>query len=581
MKKLFCLFALGLAAAGPAAAANLTAQGASVNDASGAARSTYSNSEAVTLRQKVSNAVTSPNPINFSFQILSPAGALVFTQSGNSAPGTAGSAQSQLSGIAIRSFYTTPGQYVYKAIAALDLETVTQQVQFLVSSPNISLIYPPYGARGLSDNPLTFRWTTSGANSYRITVADNAGLYNPAKTAVASAGAFFTYPVNPDQPREQLVPAQVYYWKVEGLDASNNSISASDVYNFSLKAQASSQTRNVAVTALDLSSPAPDFEKPLNFKVTLTNTGSTTETNISLKMSLGGLPAQDSPKQVLTIGPGEKKELPFTAFLPPGEQQGLAVACSDLFDDNVQDNCKTLLLSRSAGVPAAGPGGPAKKLSYDEMFQEILKRLGPDAAKALEGYTFENLTCTNCSQDELSAIISAIVSGSAQLMNASVLDTGAGPAPAQQAQAAAAGAEEQKAPEAAETQLDLEPARPGTAGEWTGLAEPPSQKQTSVFVIKDRKEWKKVWSSVSSEEVPEVDFGKKMAVGVIAAGSDRAEAVRILGMRKTDDGIAFDYYVIEAPAGEKPAKAAYIFKLFDKAEEKAEFKRLDVSKQGR
>jgi len=30
---------------------------------------------------------------------------------------------------------------------------------------------------------------------------------------------------------------------------------------------------------------------------------------------------------------------------------------------------------------------------------------------------------------------------------------------------------------------------------------------------------------------------------------------------------------------EKPAKAAYIFKLFDKSDEKAEFKRLDVSKQ--
>jgi hypothetical protein len=469
-----------------------------------------------------------------------------------------------------------PGQYIYKAIATLDAETVTQQVQFLVSSPNISLIYPPFGARGLSDNPLTFRWTTSGASSYRITVADNAGLYNPANTSVTSAGAFFTYPVNPDQPRAQLVPAQVYYWKVEGLDSANNSISASDVYNFSLKAQASAQTRNVAVTALDLNSPAPDFQKPLDFKAVLSNTGSTTETNISVKMSLGGLPAQDSPRQVLTIGPGEKKELPFTAFMPAGEEQGLAVACSDLFDDNVQDNCKTLLISRSAGVPGGPAGGTGRKLSYDEMFQEILKRLGPDAAKELEGYTFENLTCANCSQDELSAIISAIVSGNAQLVSASVLDAGA--APAQPAQAAAAGKEEAKAPEAVETPLDLEPARPGTAGEWTGLAEPPGQKQASVFVIKDKKEWKKAWSAVSSEEVPEVDFGKKMAVGIIAAGSDRAEAVRLLGMRKTDSGIAFDYYVIEAPAGEKPAKAAYIFKLFDKSEEKAEFKRLDVSK---
>ena len=75
-----------------------------------------------------------------------------------------------------------------------------------------------------------------------------------------------------------------------------------------------------------------------------------------------------------------------------------------------------------------------------------------------------------------------------------------------------------------------------------------------------------------------MDFGSKMVVGVVASPRDRAEAVRMLGRRKTDEGIAFDYYVIEAPEGERPALSAYIFKIYDRSEDKTDFKRLDVRK---
>jgi hypothetical protein len=576
MKTLLLLLAVLLPARVPAYAVNLTGLGASVHDAAGGGRTAFTSAETVTLRQQVSVAVTSAGQVVFTFKILSPAGAAVFAHTGNSAPGTAGGAQSQLAGISIPSFYTAPGLYTFKATAVLDAETVTQQATFMISSPNITLIYPPYGARGLADKPLTFRWSASGASRYRVTVADNAGLYNPAHTAVNGGESAYAYPDNPTQPREQLVPDQVYYWKVEGLDASNNRISESSVYNFSLKSQASAQSRNVMVSALDLSSPALDLEKPLNFKAVLFNTGSTTESNISLKLSLGGIPAQDSPKQIITIGPGEKKDVPFTAFMPSGQEEGLAVACADLFDDNIPDNCKTRLISKNAGSPA--PPKTGKKLSYEEMFQEIIKRLGPDAAKALEGYTFENLTCTNCSQDELSAVISALISGEAQLVTASVLDTGAGETgTAGQAQASAA-PEAEAAAAPVETNLEVQELKDETPGEWTGYTEPLKSREGVGLVIRDRKEWKKVWKSVSAAELPDVDFSAKMVVGVISGAKDRAESVRMLGKRKTDDGIAFDYYVIEAPAGEKPQLAAYIFKLYDSADEKAEFKRLDVKK---
>lgn len=571
------LFVLAAALAAPAAAQNITGLGASVADGAGASRATFSSGESLTLRQSVSIAASSPDPVVFTFKILNPAGAAVFSHTGNSAPGTAGGAQSQLAGISIASFYSSPGNYTFKATAVqAGSADVVQTAAFTISSPNITLIYPPYGARGLADKPLIFRWTASGATRYRVTVADNAGLYNPAHEAVNSGESLYAYPDNPAQPREQLVPDQVYHWKVEGLDAANNKISESNVYNFSLKSQASSQSRNVAVTTLELSSPELDFEKPLNFKAVLYNSGSTTESNISVKLSLGGIAAQDSPKQVISISPGEKRDLPFTAFMPSGQEEGLAVACADLFDDNIPDNCKTRLIAKNAGLPAPKPG---KKLTYEEMFQEILKRLGPEAAKALEGYTFENLTCANCSQEELSAIITALISGEAQLVNASVIDSGAGETGgAGQAPTAASSAGETAAAEPLETTLDIPEMKDGTPGEWTGFTEAPRAKGGSGFVLRSRKEWKKFWKTISSEEVPDVDFGAKMVVGIISGRADRAEAVRILGSRKTDDGLAFDYYFIEAPAGEKPELAAYILKLYDRSDDKAEFKRLDVKR---
>ncbi|MDP2865818.1 MAG: hypothetical protein Q8O90_06220, partial [Elusimicrobiota bacterium] len=390
---------------------------------------------------------------------------------------------------------------MFKGKATLDGLPEEHQVSFLISSPNITLIYPPYGARGLADKPLTFRWSASGASRYRVTVSDNAGLYNALHTALNAGESSYSYPDSPSQPREQLVPEQVYYWKVEGLDAANNKISESNAYNFSLKGQASAQTRNVAITSLDLSSPALDFDKPINFKAVLYNSGSATESNISVKLSLGGIAGQDSPRQVLTIGPGEKVSLPFTAFMPPGQEEGLAVACADLFDDNMPDNCKTRLIARDAG--AAGPAGPGRKLSFEEMFQAILKRLGPEAAKAMEGYTFESLSCSNCSQDELSFVIQALISGEAQLVGASVTDEGgtAAPSPAALAAEEAAYGSDTEAPAPEETSLEVTPMREETPGEWTGYTEARG-KEASVFVLRDAKEWKKTWKTLSSEEAP-------------------------------------------------------------------------------
>lgn len=573
MSKILVLFLSAAGLAMPAGAQNLTAVSVSVNDVSGTPRTTFSSGERIALRQAVLvGNLGATGQVLFKFTVQRPSGG-DFTHTGNSAPGTPGGAQSQIA-LPISAIYTIPGQYVYKAEATLDSYTpVVQQTNFTISSPNITLIYPPSGARGLSDKPLTFRWAASGASRYRITVSDNGGLYNPLHTAVNSGESFYSYPENPGQPREQLVADQVYYWKIEGLDSANNVISESNIYNFSLKAQASAQSRNVAITALELSSPALDFDKPLNFKARLQNSGSVGESNLSVRLTLGGLAAQDSPKQVLSISPGEHQDIPFTVFMPPGQDEGLAVACVDLFDDNIPDNCKTKLISKSAGasIPVVAP----KKLTYDQMFQEILKRLGPEAAAMLEGYTFTSLTCSGCSQDDLAAIIAALVSGDAQLVNAAVLESGAGAAAPTGAAAAALDGEAPGAPE--ELAIDI-PEQPEGTDEWAGFTEAVKTKEPASYVIRSRKEWKRLWKTISTGEEPEVDFDKKMVVGVVSGAGDHAQTVRLMGKRKTDSGVAFDYYVIEAPEEEQQQVSAYVFKVYDRDEEKAEFKRLDVSK---
>lgn len=420
---LLCLITSLLLSPGRASAANLTAAGIAVLDVTGSARNSFSNTEYVILRQQVRNDAASAKMIYFKFYILNPSGAVVFTHEGNAAPGTPGLSQTQLSGMNISRFYAIPGEYTFRGVATLDPEpAVTQEVKFAVSSPNITLIYPPLGARGLADTPLIFRWSASGASKYRLTVSDSASLYNPVHTAINSGGSSYAYPQNPTQPREKLAPGQVYYWKVEGLDAYNNKISDSNIYNFSMQAQGP-KTRDVAVTQLEVQHPEKlDFTKQLEFKVTLTNLGSASESNINVKLTVGGMPADGSPKQVQNLDAGHHHQAPFKGYVPQDQNQSLVVACIDLFDDNIPNNCKTLLLSKPAAQPPETPK-EYKKMTYDEMWDALKKRLGPDALKALEGYDLDSLTCPDCTGDELNSILAALLAGDATITGTSVTDT--------------------------------------------------------------------------------------------------------------------------------------------------------------
>lgn len=575
--KLLRIFTIAAAAAlalAPRASADLTNSGVYALDGSGNQRTTFTNVETIALRQVVSNSVASDSMIQFAFTVYNPSGGAVFRHTGNSARATLGNSNSQLSGLAISRFYSVPGVYTFCGEASLaGVPTPPAQcAKFQISSPNINLIYPPNGARKLGDNPLTFRWVASGASNYKITVGEDAG-FSRKKHDGTTSSAMYNYPASPSETEKLATDPAVYYWKVEGLDAGGARIAESIVYSFSLAAQAGSTSRNLAVLGLDWMDTGADFTQPQQFRVRVKNTGSSSEMDVRVKMTLSGQDAQQSPKAVENgLIAGETRELQFMAFMPPGQESGLAVACIEIFDDNNTDNCKTKTVTRSTGQGGAVEGTrETRKLTYQEMWDEVIKRLGPDAAKALEGYTFDTIDCPGCAEGELNELMLALMNGGAKLTSAQIADAlqGFTASKTQTAVKAAAGPEEER-------ELDVEMASPekGKDQEWSGFTTAVKSETPFFYTVKARGAWRKTWELVSSEDAPAVDFDEKTVVGIVAGTGNKAESVRIISRRQVGDTTVFDYYMTEA-TGENPA-VPYIFRTFEKVDGKTEFKRLDV-----
>jgi len=540
--------------------ANLTPSGISVLDNMGTKRTNFSNTEPIVMWQKVYNSNTSSSKIYFTFYILNPSGSICFQHTGNAAPGTQGYSETQISGINISQFYSVPGEYTFRGKAELDSETVTQEIKFTVSSPNITLIYPPYGARNLSDNPLTFRWVSSGASMYRIIVADNAGMNNPAHSYTNNGENSYTYPDNPTLPREKLTPGEVYYWKVEGLDSVGNVISQSLVYNFSIKSESSNQSRNVKISALSLTAPVMSQKEPVNFKVSVINEGNTSENNINIKLSLGGVEANDSPKQIAIINSGQSHEIPFTAFMPENQEQALAVACIDIFDDNISDNCKTLL------VNTASYNRQKKKLNYDEMIEILKKRLGIGNIEDLKDYDLISIVCPSCGEGELSDLISGLVSGESQVSG--VLVEGD------------EGTTKKITNNFSKEEFNLTDLNMKIEffTELSGFTSVFENKDSYTLVIKDRKEWKNIWQKMfADKDLPEVDFSKNMVVLIVSSPKDNADFIRLMGIRKSGEESVIDYYIVENP--QEAMESAYILKSIERIEGSIKFNKINRNKR--
>ncbi len=207
---------LAMALASPASAGLLTTTGIEVLDITGAARASFSNNEKIRIQAKVNNASASPNFIRFTFSITSPTGGQVFSHTGNAVPGRVGNAATRVSGLSIDRIFTGPGIYTLTSTAELDGQTVSQSATFTVSSPNIILLYPPNGAQDVGDKPLIFRWNSSGATKYRLTVGETPSFFNSVFSETTTGGQdFFSYPENPSDSRARLASGTNYYWKVE------------------------------------------------------------------------------------------------------------------------------------------------------------------------------------------------------------------------------------------------------------------------------------------------------------------------------------------------------------------------------
>lgn len=465
MIKLLLAVLLGAALparAGTRVAGLLSAQGVNVLDATNAPRQIFSSNETIGFSQTIFNGALSPNRTAFSFAVFAPNGNKTFTQSGNAVPGSVGNAAAQISGVAIAGFYQGPGVYTLKAYANLDGVTIEQDKSFTISSPNILLIYPPNGATGLTDNPLTFQWFSSGASSYRITISDNPGLYNPIQVQSVPGGSnSFTYPQNPNpiDPRSKLSAGQVYYWKVEGLDTNLNAIAASPV-PFSFSVASTALTRDLAVTDLSASG-SPDAGGNIPFTVTVKDQGSTTETGVQLKFTVGGLPAAASPITLPALSPGDQKTIAVSAPIPTDMNTALAIACLTIFDDDSTNNCKTMSVTRAVSLSTSASSFSntgAGLQSADQIWQaieNILQAQGTD----LSDYNLVSME-GSLTRDELTALLdqlragqaSAIVSGPAlppptvstaaisSFMNA-IPDDGRPPEPPSEDAGAAAGAQ--------------------------------------------------------------------------------------------------------------------------------------------
>ncbi len=619
-------FCMVLASEVPAAAGLLSAGGLFILDSAASPRTVFSSNERISFQQKVYNAAASPNNTVFFFKVLNPSSSEVFSHQGNAVPGSVGNAAASISGVPISGFFTGPGVYTVIGQASLDGQVISQQDTFTISSPNILLIYPPNGSRDLVDKPLTLRWSSSGAARYRVTVGDSPSFFNAPFSQETAGGEFFMiYPENPDDDRARLASGTVYYWKVEGLDASGNAVAQSAV-PFSFSVESATLTRDLSVESLTITGQVDS--DTVSFQVVVKNQGGTAEGNQQLKFSIGGIPTPGSPVSLPLMQPGEEKTYNFTGDLPADQGQSLSIACVDFFDDNVANNCKTLQISRQTVDDAAATGGFIDRVLGADEIWEAIKQLLKDKGLDLSDFDLIGIDVDSMSQAELQELLDQLQSGQA-LFSITGPPADSGPV-ALVAGGLTPGEVWEKIKEALKskgldfsgfglvgTERDLEseeldeltkqitngqalikisgPAdehgpiavadvEETDSDEWTGKA-PPMSEDVKTFEITRNRDWKKAWKRLDRQQSrPKIDFNKYMVVGVMAGSRDKAAQVEIADIRKFPDGLRVRFRFLgrdlgRVEGGEKTrARAPYHLRMIPKTKLDIVFKRI---KKGR
>ncbi|PCI36123.1 MAG: hypothetical protein COB53_10275 [Elusimicrobia bacterium] len=590
--KRLCAGMLAMTLASPSWAGLLTTTGIEVLDITGAARASFSNNEKIRMQAKVNNASLSSNFIRFTFKITNPAGKQVFSHTGNAVPGRVGNAATRVSGLPIDRIFTGPGIYTLTSTAELDGQTVSQSATFTVSSPNILLLYPPNGAQEVGDKPLIFRWNSSGATKYRITVGETPSFFNSVFQENTTGGQdFFSYPENPSDSRARLASGTNYYWKVEGLDAAGNVIATSDVpYSFSVAA--ASLTRDLAVTSLSVLSKTG---LSINFRASVVNQGGTTETNLALKFSMGGLPAPGSPVTMGSMLPGLSKDYDFTVIFPDDQSQSLAIACIEFFDDNVANNCKSMQIEKPPVEGGSDSGqifSDARVLTKEELWDQIsklLQSMGMDFGEYDLIEMDQSLT-----MEDLQALLDELQRGLADVEVTGPPPDAEEPPAYIPPPVSGGGPIDSVSPEleiddksdgqtieealAAEKERALEAAIIGK--DWRGIV-PAMSGRVLKLVLRVVSDFEKFWDRISNEDPPAIDFRKFMLVGVVAGSRERANGLDIEEVRETPQGLQVSYGMMvdaSAKVGQERAAVPYHIMVIPRSGLAVDFKRV---KRGR
>ncbi|MFH1282614.1 MAG: carboxypeptidase-like regulatory domain-containing protein [bacterium] len=300
-------------------------------------RSNFSSAEKIGFKITANNTSASSSRIQFDFTVKNPAGKQVFSQRGNSVPGSAGQSGTSIRNVLVSKFFTTSGAYTVTGKATLNGISSQKSATFIITAPMLTLSYPSNGAKNLSDKPLIFRWVGTGASKYKIYVDDDRSFFN-ALFVAETTGLSYTYPSNPANQQQRLVSGQVYYWKVEGLDASGNKISEASIpYSFSLSADAtSSSTKDAGITNIRLSNIA-GYPGHVPIGVTVENKGGRSISNIDVVLNVNGLSVEPSQK-IPSLNSGQKKELIFQYRIVNFNEPLICVATLDIYDDDVNNN---------------------------------------------------------------------------------------------------------------------------------------------------------------------------------------------------------------------------------------------------
>jgi len=300
-------------------------------------RTKFASTESMGMKINATNSVEESS-IDFCFYVYDPNNTKVFSHTGNSAAGKTGSAYSVIKNIPI-TFYTTPGIYRFegKVTAGSNVDTASKNVE--IYSPQITLSYPPNGVKELSDEPIVFRWISSGASRYKVQVDDENGFRAPVIWSAEGSSEFAEYPLSPSDPRQNLAGDTVYWWKVDGYDANGNlTASCSLPFNFTVRKSAGAvDVRDMAVTGLALT-PGADLISA-TMEITVKNQGGQIEMNVPINLFVSGLQILPD-KKVDVIMPGEEKKIKYK-FVPMSAGLNLVSGSVVMHDDNPKNNIYT------------------------------------------------------------------------------------------------------------------------------------------------------------------------------------------------------------------------------------------------